>query len=205
MAPCFSFQELAQAFKRLSFKTKFGEFKTAENPVLRIVGGVSVLASLLTHLGGWSAHDSSSTDGKFEPHAQPELVTRTTKPSLFHAHPSPRQILIFHPFILVRRTDLVAVSVSPEEVPPTESESRVIEKAKVVESYAEAEEVKKKTERGEDPDEAVAEVRGEQLGGKAPGDAATAEERVTVPPGEEAVASTGEQKKEKKKGWFGRW
>jgi hypothetical protein len=34
------------------------------------------------------------------------------------------------------------------------------EKAKVVESYAEAEEVKKKTERGEDPDEAVAEVCG---------------------------------------------
>ncbi|GAA5952976.1 hypothetical protein JCM8115_002399 [Rhodotorula mucilaginosa] len=164
--------ELAQAFKRLSFKTKFGEFKTAENPVLRIVGG-------------------------------PELVTRTPKPSLFHAHPSPRQILIFHPFILVRRTDLVAVSVSPEEVPPTESESRVIEKAKVVEIYAEAEEVKKKTERGEDPDEAVAEVCGEQVGGKAQGSAPLVEETATVPQGDEAVASTAEQKK--KKGWFGRW
>lgn len=131
-------------------------------------------------------------------------MTRTPKPSLFHARPSPRQILIFHPFILVRRTDLVAVSVSPEEVPPTESESRVIEKAKVVESYAEAEEVKKKTERGEDPDEAVAEVRGEQVGGKAHGSAAPVEETANVPQGEEAVASMAEQKK-KKKGWFGRW
>lgn len=130
------------------------------------------------------------------PDSQPELVTRTPKPSLFHAHPpSPRQILIFHPFILVRRTDLVAVSVSPDEVPPTESEARVIEKAKVVESYAEAEEVRKKTERGEDPDEAVAEVREEQLeGGKALGGAVAAEE---------AAATTTMQKK--KKGWFGRW
>ena len=61
---CF-FQALAQAFKRLSFKTKFGEFKTAENPVLRIVGGVSP-RSLLTHLGRWPAHNSSSTDGSSE-------------------------------------------------------------------------------------------------------------------------------------------
>lgn len=51
------FQELAQAFKRLSFKTKFGEFKTAENPVLRIVGGVSP-RSLLTHLRGSGQHTS---------------------------------------------------------------------------------------------------------------------------------------------------
>lgn len=80
----------------------------------------------------------------------------------------------------------------------------MIEKAKVVESYAEAEEFKKKTERGEDPDEAVAEVRGEQLGGKAHGSPAPVEEAATAPQGDEAVASTAEQKK-KKKGWFGRW
>lgn len=79
----------------------------------------------------------------------------------------------------------------------------MIEKAKVVEIYAEAEEVKKKTERGEDPDEAVAEVCGEQVGGKAQGSAPLVEETATVPQGDEAVASTAEQKK--KKGWFGRW
>lgn len=33
-------QLLTKAFKGLSFKTKFGQFKTKDNPVLRIVGGV---------------------------------------------------------------------------------------------------------------------------------------------------------------------
>ncbi|GAA5885243.1 hypothetical protein JCM3774_001831, partial [Rhodotorula dairenensis] len=167
--------ELAQAFKRLSFKTKFGEFKTSENPVLRIVGG-------------------------------PELVTRNPKPSLFHAHPKPRQILVFHPFILVRRTDLVAEPISPEEVPPTESESRVISDAKVVESYAEAEKVAKKTGQGEDPDAAVAEVQEELGTAPRPGVGIAGGENVALAEVAEAEhAEPADIGGKKKKGWFGRW
>ncbi|GAA5991560.1 hypothetical protein JCM10908_005763 [Rhodotorula pacifica] len=166
-------KELAKAFKRLSFKTKFGEFKTQDNPVLRIIGG-------------------------------PELETRTPEPSLFRPHPSPRQILVFHPFILVRRTDLVAEPISPSEVPPTESESRLISEAKVVESYAEAEKVAEKTGKGEDLEEAVKEAQEEFGTAHVAETGAAGTEQVTV--GGVAAAEQGEAPaKALKKGWFGRW
>lgn len=154
---------LTKAFKRLSFKTKFGEFKAQDNPVLRIVGG-------------------------------PELETRPGEPSLFKPNPPPRQILVFHPFLLIRRNDVVAEPISPEEVPPTENESRVIEEAKVVETYAEAEKAVKKTEQGESPGQAVEEALAEAH--------ADGTDLVTPEQAHEGAAPTGEAA-DAKKGWFG--
>ncbi|BGP21984.1 proteophosphoglycan ppg4 [Rhodotorula toruloides] len=121
---------LAKAFKKLSFKTKFAEYRTQDCPVLRVAGG-------------------------------PELETRTPTPTFFHPNPSPKSFIVFYPFVLLHSTHITAEPVPASEVPPTEDEQRVMERAKVVESFEEAE---KESLKGDDEvevgagDEAVFEM-----------------------------------------------
>ncbi|BGP29185.1 hypothetical protein JCM10296v2_000923 [Rhodotorula toruloides] len=142
---------LAKAFKKLSFKTKFTEYRTQDNPVLRVAGG-------------------------------PELETRTPAATFFHPNPTPKVYLVFYPFVLLHSSHITAEPVPASEVPPTDDEQRVMQQAKVVESYEEAE---KESLKGDDEGESV-------VGGK------TVEE--TADGAGKQAEGSGQEKA--KKGWF---
>ncbi|GAA5900444.1 hypothetical protein JCM6882_001248 [Rhodosporidiobolus microsporus] len=172
---------LAKAFKRLSIKSKLKQFKTADNPVLRIVGG-------------------------------PELDTRTPAASFLHPNPAPKTFLVFYPFALLHTppTLLRAEPVPTSEVPPTEDEARVMKDARVVEKWETAEKASRAAPEGvegqaegrdgkrEEAERAVEEAEREEGSGKT-----TVEQSVGKGKEKEGeMKKDGEEKKEKKKGWF---
>ncbi|GAA5997085.1 uncharacterized protein JCM10292_006196 [Rhodotorula paludigena] len=132
----------------------------------------------------------------------PELETRTPAPTFFHPHPSPRQFLVFYPFVLLHTPQVVAEPVPVDEVPPTEDERRVMSDAKVVASYEEAEKASEKapTEGAGPANEANA-VKAERAVREAEVEAAQAEgSPANQAPADEEKPVKGA--KEKKKGWI---
>ncbi|GAA6005445.1 hypothetical protein JCM10207_002984 [Rhodosporidiobolus poonsookiae] len=151
---------LAKAFKRLSLKSKLNEYKAENNPVLRVVGG-------------------------------PELETRTPPSSFLHPHPAPRTFLVFYPLVVLHDpvTSVAAEPIPLSEQPPTEEEQRVVDSAKVVEGWEEAEKaVKSAPSAGED---------------KAEGEAQKAVEEAKEEVQTEGAAGKGKEAEgKKKKGWL---
>jgi len=123
---------------------------------------------------------------------QPELETRTPAPTFLHPDPSPRQILVFYPFVLLYSTSVTAEPLNRDEVPLTADEERVMSDAKVVESYEEAEKATEKAPTA-DGQESEAE-RAVEEAEEAVGDA---QEDQGVEPKQEQPAPPA-----KKKGWL---
>ncbi|GAA5971275.1 hypothetical protein JCM11641_008291 [Rhodosporidiobolus odoratus] len=100
---------LAKAFKKLAFKSKLMEYKTSDNPVLRIVGGPEL--------------ESRTSPSSF---LHPNPASETL-------------LVFYPFTILHSPSDLRAEPIPTSEVPPTEDEQRVMKDAKVVEKWETAE------------------------------------------------------------------
>ncbi|GAA5856468.1 hypothetical protein JCM8547_008757 [Rhodosporidiobolus lusitaniae] len=168
---------LAKAFKKLSTKSGLREYKTDENPVLRVVGGPEL--------------ETRTPPSSFlHPHPSPKTFL------VFYP------LVVLHAPASVVRAEPVPAS----EVPPTEDETRIMKEGKVVEKYETAEKVaatapaptgeakeggKEMSEQGKkDFEQAVEEAQKEE------GETGKAEE------GSKGQGKEGEEVVQKKKGWF---
>lgn len=177
----------------MSLKSGLKEFKTEENPVLRVVGGF-VFIPLFTFLFHSRCHDTFRTNTPSYPRS-PELETRTPPSSFLHPHPAPKNFLVFYPFVILHAPPgVIAEPVPLSETAPTADEKRVMDEAKVVEKWETAEKVKEKQpakgEGKEAFEKTVEEVEKEETP-----NVATAEEGK----GKTAEGAVGG---EKKKGWL---